>query len=316
MTDQFTQSSSSSRFAKLFPTLARLAGSSKRAKRPDQHRPKKAALTPSLPTVNLLPPRLAADKARRNTKRTYVLIGVAMIAGTGVIWVGQAATIAFTTETLTAAQSKVADANFRLTEISATASFFDALDGRANAERNLLFGQVNHQAVTTLVQGALPAGATLSALDIKMIINGQLVGGSASEPASGVRNIAALCGPLSDPFSGAVVEPRACLSFSGTLPDRNLLARIWESLSNSELLYNVTVVQSSINATTGAVAFSGTALITAKAEVTPRTAPGITSSERAGQRERPGQADGSPVSPGSPAGTEEATAMAERTEGN
>jgi hypothetical protein len=262
MSDQANNYIPRTALGRSFPTLAKMFGgaAADRARKRQQKLAKPAK--PHLPIVNLLPPRLAADKARRNLRRAFMLTGLIMVAGSGLVWIGQAATNSLAGQTLTDAKAQVQTAIQNLGKLGSTVDFFDALDKRANIQSTLMRGQIDQNKVISLVQSGLPAGSDLSQLTITLITDGFLAGTSdADKKKAGANdNPAALCGIVSEPFSKGAA-PLGCLKFTGTVSNRTALATLGSTLTASELLGNVAVAQTGSDATTGLISFSATASV-------------------------------------------------------
>lgn len=248
---------------RLFPTFGRLfRGNSSLRPTPGNQGPKGGDIQAHLPIVNLLPPRLAFEKARRASRRTFGIVATGMLVSSALLWVGQAATIAIAQGELNAAQERVETANIQLGKLKEESKFFDALDYRINLERTMLASQVDQQKLLSLLS-ASTSGATITKASIKMLDATSIQKGADKQAK---ENPASRCGPIENPFDAAEV-PIACLSAEGRASSRNAINAITQKLQASSLVDNVAVVQTGAPAADGSISFSITASINPAAGV-------------------------------------------------
>lgn len=253
---------------RMFPTFGKAFGRSddpRKTKVSSSKGPKGGAIEPRLPMVNLLPPRLAFEKAKRASQRMFLVIGVGMLVASALLWVGQAATISIAQRDLDAANKKVTAALADLSKLGEESSFFAALDYRLDLEKNTLQSQVDQQKVLNLVSSS-NSGATLGNASITMI---DYLGDKNSNNDKDNKNPAAKCGPT-DPFA-ANENPLACLKFDGTATSRTTLNSISQKLIASGLLSNVTLTQTGVNTDSGIISFTVTASVKSTASVKIKT---------------------------------------------
>lgn len=243
-------------FERTLPTFAKLFGrtSADEAKRIEKMTRK--GITPRLPIVNLLPPRLAVERARRNTKRAFVFAALVVVSMTGFVWVGQAATITLAQQELDSARNEVLSAQAKVTALGDTAVLFAELDQRKALEASLYSGLIDYQKIINELTKSMPAGAELTSLDVTLL--SQMTGGTSTDGATPAPMSAAVCGPVTDPFATNAEMPIACVKFSGSVSDGTQLVAIGQILAKSPLLSNVTVSQTGNVSNTGRFGFSAT----------------------------------------------------------
>lgn len=250
-----------------FPTVAKLLGRARVARLTPKPKAGKEA-APKLPIVNLLPPRLAMEKALRNIRRGFLLSGAVIIGLAAAVWVGQAAAISSAQNDLNQAVTQLDTSTRTLAGMKSQVAFFDALDYRIKLEKATLAGQVDFSKILGIVDDALPGNASVASLEI------QKVGTETAAPGDDkdLPGVSA-CGPISDPFAQGGERAIACLKFNGSVSDRSTLAKIGEILNNTSLLSNVSVVQTSAGDADGRVSYTVTATINVSASVATGTIP-------------------------------------------
>lgn len=236
-----------------FPTLAKALGkdvankgkSQKRKKKPDK---------PSLPIVNLLPPRFTVLRERNSAIRGFVISGLGILFAAGTMYVIQGAAMGSAQGTLTATQGQVAEATGRLAQYGDVGSFFDQVQQRLALEKTLTQDEIDLVAVFTEIQTSMPNGVTIT----DITITPPPTGGDATA-AGGT-----LCGPKADPFAKDTKVPVACVKIAGTVYSTGALTQINNAFGKSKYLFNVLFVQGqgalgSITST--AITFNGTAAV-------------------------------------------------------
>lgn len=250
-------SQSPSLFVRLFPTFARLVApkSAAKAEIVAGGSKKVGRAKPKLPIVNLLPPRLELEKAKRSTRRGFMFAAIALLVTTALLWLTQQATLSIAEQSLKAAQSQVDDANNKIAEYQPIKDFFDDIAARQGliAEKSAL--AVDYNKVNKAILAAIPDGGSIIQVEIKAL--------PPVDPNAPAQSAGAQCGIVTSPFEQEEVTPLACISFTGSVVDRTQISTVADTLNSDGLFSNISVSQSSGAALAGGnVAFSGTAVIT------------------------------------------------------
>lgn len=218
---------------------------------------------PKLPQVNLLPPRLALEEARRATRRGLLLTAASLAALIGLIWFGQSTSIDLASQSLTAAQEQVDTSVNRAQTYKPIGDYFDSLQSRLDLAAARAGGQIDYQRVMERIAKAMPPGAVLTSIETRTV-----------KPADANANPLAVieqCGPVNDPFQTVPPEQViGCVTFSGTVSSRDQIGDIISGLAGDPLLANVYAAQASQGAPdTGSLSFSGTAAVTSAGRANP-----------------------------------------------
>lgn len=237
-----------------FPTLAKALGKDVASKGKAQKRKKKPD-KPSLPIVNLLPPRFTVIRERNTAIRGFVISGLGILFAAGTMYVIQGAAMGSAQGTLTAAQGQVAEATGRLSQYGDVGTFFDQVQQRLTLEKTLTANEIDMVAVLSEIQSNMPAGVTVT--DIKIT----------PPPTGGTATDGTLCGPQADPFSKDTRVPVACVEISGNISSLGMLTPINSAFAKSKYLFNVLFVQgqsqlngnNSVMGLPSAITFKGTA---------------------------------------------------------
>jgi hypothetical protein len=251
----------SSWFARAFPTFAGGKTTAPGTGKPGKVTPRKGGpLKPTLPTVDLLPPRLELDRLKRSTRRGFFLSGFAIVGTAILLYTGQIAVIELSSQELNAANAKVAQAEARISEFGAVQSYYAQVQAREDLLNSMTSAEVNYDALSELLLSALPSGATLRSFGAKGVT-------PSTDPSA---NPASQCGPVLDPFSTAEAEIVACVYFGGFVSSREQIAQMTIDLSRSPLIVNPNITEvaappGTSSSETSALEYSGTAAVTAAA---------------------------------------------------
>jgi hypothetical protein len=247
-----------SALVKYFPTFARFMGRKTPSAAPKASKSKKKNNQPSLPMVNLLPPRLALSKARRVTQRGFVIAAVGILTATGLIYAAQTVSINQANASLNAIQNSGINPGGNGQNGQYTA-YMTELRARFDFDKKTRSNRIDNAAILQLVSNSMPAGVILSSVSITPM-SAVLTqnGANTSQPAAN-------CGPVNDPFKQNTT-PIGCLKISGTATDRITLNNFNTTLSGSKLIFNVSISDSSGATATDAqgnpiVTWNGTAAI-------------------------------------------------------
>lgn len=237
---------------KYFPTFAKYLGQ----KAPTAAAPKKPKkeskkdTKPKLPMVNLLPPRLALARARQNTRRGFVIVGVGVVGAGMLIWAAQSLAISQAQASLTSAQTQVgqaASAGHSLTQYTA---FYNALRDRYGLRSQLEGTRIDQGSIFNLIQQAQTAGITITGITITPMSDVLTNPNGQSNTTANTKNLAANCGPISDPFANTAAAPLGCVKITGTATDRATLDQFNQALAGSDLLSNVSIGQTASSTST------------------------------------------------------------------
>lgn len=236
-----------------FPTIAKALGKDVASKGKAQKRKKKPD-KPTLPIVNLLPPRFTVIRERNTAIRGFVISGLGILFAAGTMYVIQGAAMGSAQGTLTASQGQVAEATGRLAQYGDVGTFFDQVQQRLALEKTLTQEEIDLVAVFSEIQSSMPGGVTITDITIT----------PPPTTGEGTAGGASLCGPQADPFSKDTRVPVACVKISGTIPSMGMLTQINNAFGNSKYMFNVLFVQGQGNL--GAigsptVTFNGTAAV-------------------------------------------------------
>jgi hypothetical protein len=236
-----------------FPTLAKALGKDVASKGKAQKRKKKPD-KPTLPIVNLLPPRFTVIRERKSAIRGFVISGLGILFAASTMYVIQGAAMGSAQGTLTASQGQIAEATGRLAQYGDVGSFFDQVQQRLSLEKTLTQDEVDLVAVLTEIQRSMPNGVTITDITITPPPTG----------AEGAASVGTLCGPEADPFAKETRVPVACVKISGTVYSASALTQVNNAFAKSKYLFNVLFVQgqgSLGNVTSTVINFNGTAAV-------------------------------------------------------
>lgn len=234
-----------------FPTLAKAFGkdvsntgkAQKRKKKPEK---------PTLPIVNLLPPRFTVLRERNTAIRGFVISGLGILFAAGTMYIIQGTAMTSAQGNLQASQAQIAEATARLSQYGDVGTFFDQVQQRLALEKTLKSSELDFPALMTEVQMNLPAGISIADITVT----------PPPKAAEGGATDGTLCGPKADPFSTDMRSPVACIKITGTVQSAGQLSQLNGAFANSKYMFNVLFVQGVSNLGAGAaVQFVGTAAV-------------------------------------------------------
>lgn len=238
-----------------FPTLAKAMGKEAGPAGKPQKRKKKTQ-KPTLPMVNLLPPRFTIIRERNSAIRGFVISGLGILVAAGTMYVIQGTAIGSAQNTLNAAQGQIAESTTRLSQYGDVGSFFDQVQQRLTLEKTLKAAELDFVSIFNEVQSSIPGGVTVVDITITpppAAADGSATGGN-------------VCGPQADPFSKDTKTPVACIKIQGSLASLSTLTALNNGFADSKFLFNVLFVQSASDlGGTGGILFTGTAAISSDA---------------------------------------------------
>lgn len=212
---------------------------------------------PSLPIVNLLPPRLALEKMRRSTRRNFTMAGAVIVMLAGLAWVGEAAVIAVQQAALDEAKAVATTKSVEIGKYQSVKDYFLSIQARKQIIQQRTGNKVDYEAVDKAILAALPAGAQITLLQV----SGLEIDSSMKNPI----DIAKQCGPITDPFAENMGTPIACLTVNGVIGSRTQIPSIALALQENKMFANLSAVQSAESRS--GITFTIKAVLTAEAVV-------------------------------------------------
>lgn len=186
---------------------------------------------PTVPSVNLLPPRLEFEKTKRLTKRSFAIVSAGFITSCGLLLGGQLVLNYFADEAVSAKETELAELDDRIGQYSGVESFVNSIETRNDLIRQLQGDQMNYVTVSNALFDVLPANATIANLTMSVLAN---------QDADAIA-LAATCGPVVDPIGISEASIVGCLKSEVSVPVGANPAALAEALQASPLLVNVAV---------------------------------------------------------------------------
>jgi Tfp pilus assembly protein PilN len=182
--------------------------------------------TPTMPDVNLLPPRVFDAVHAKAAQRKIMVAGgvlVLLVAGT---FIGQTAQIMIANKALEQEAAKTADLEKKVKELNPVKVFYDGVAAqkvtvKKTMARELYFSNVASELVNTSPKGSVHIETMTVAAD-----------------GGGTATAGATC-PSANPFK--VVPIVTCLQFTGTASGREAVSALLVNLNNNNKFVNVYV---------------------------------------------------------------------------
>jgi hypothetical protein len=182
--------------------------------------------TPSMPDVNLLPPRVFDAVLAKKARRQLTLAGAVVVLIVAGAYAAQLAQIMVANNALAAETAKSAALDKQVRDLSPVKVFYagvaaQKLNVQTTMARELRFSDV----ASELVKNSLAAGVTVETMTVSVADAGATSPGSAC--------------PAANPFTP--VQVVTCMQFTGTAPGRADVSAFLVNLNNSSKFANVYV---------------------------------------------------------------------------
>jgi|GEM_PF-2389435 len=220
----------------------------KTAPRKGLTRPKKVKntvitpFTPSMPDVNLLPPRVFEAVHAKQAQRKLALIGAALLLVGAGAYLGQTAQILSANNALDAEVANGVVLQKQVRALTPVKAFYGGVSAQKLAVQKTMAQELFFSKVSTELLKDAPAGVTISTVTIAASESG----------AAGATAAAGSSCPSANPFSPSPIV--ACVQFTGTAPAREGVSALLVSLIASQNFANayIPVTDSAGAAATGA----------------------------------------------------------------
>ena len=182
---------------------------------------------PTMPDVNLLPPRVFDAVAARKARHRLAITGGALVLAVVGAYVGQTAQIMVANTALKAELSKSAALQKQVTTLTPIKVFYAGVATQKASLQKTMAHELYFSEVATELSKSRPAGVTVDTLTAAVSEADATTGASAS--ASGC--------PAQNPFTPATIV--TCVQFTGTSPKRENVAVFIQNLLNNPKFANV-----------------------------------------------------------------------------
>jgi len=216
---------------------------------------------PRLPQVNLLPPRLAFEAARRATRRGLALVAVGLVVVLALVFFGQATSIQLANQTLASAQEQVSAAQKQAQEFQPVGRYFDSLQTRLNIANSSSGQQINYdEAFAAAISLLPPRTLALSyTARVAQVSVPSPTGAPSISDISACRDVPGAKDSTEGDSVALSEEVVGCFEMAGIAPDRKALADLQAGLSQSSLfVLPVVKEQASRSSRPGVTGFSFT----------------------------------------------------------
>jgi len=208
--------------------------------------------TPSLPDVNLLPPRVFEAVQAKKAQRKLAFVGVALLAAVAGGYVAQSAQIISANNALDAEKDRGVVLQKQVRALTPVKAFYGGVSAQKLAVQKTMAQELFFSKVSSELVKIAPAGVKISTVTIAASVAG----------ATGATAAAGSSCPSDNPFSPSAVV--ACVQFTGTAPAREGVSALLVRLIASQKFANAYIPVTDSAGTAGAaeVTFNGSVGVT------------------------------------------------------
>lgn len=188
--------------------------------------PKTATITPftpTLPDVNLLPPRVLDAALAKKAQRKLAMIGGAVAIALALGYAGQTAQIMLANHSLDVVTAKGVTLNKQVADLSPIKAFYGGVEAQKAVVQKTMVHEMLFSKVASDLLNSRTAGVSVQTMAVSA--------GGATSTTGAPSTTGASC-PLADPFAANPVPSVTCVQFTGTATGRDSLSSFLTGLNS------------------------------------------------------------------------------------
>lgn len=203
---------------------------------------------PVPPTMNLLPDSVLEQAQVQRLRRTFVVLGVGVVAAVAALWTVQAGMIAAAEERLAEEEARSAEASARLQALLPIQTFYADIVAKEAAIERAMSAEV---LTSEILEEVAPGGPGVVLDDITISLAAPVTAATAADPSAATTG--ACVSP--DPFTPST-QQSGCVVVSGVASSRVALSQWILDVDRKDLFTEVFVPGTTSESEAGAVSFT------------------------------------------------------------